>query len=47
MATYIFDTVPHSILLEKLAAHGLGWVYSLLDKELAEWPSPGSGSEWS
>jgi len=24
-----------------------GWVYSLLDKELAEWPSAGSGGEWS
>jgi len=34
-----FGTVPHSILLEKLAAH--------LDKELAEWPSAESGGEWS
>jgi len=24
-----------------------GWVYSLLDKELAEWSSADSGSEWS
>ena len=24
-----------------------GWVYSLLDKELAEWPSAESGGEWS
>jgi len=23
------------------------WVYSLLDKELTEWPSPESGGEWS
>ena len=28
-----FDTVSHSILLEKLAAHG--WVYSSLGKKLA------------
>ena len=42
-----FDTVPHSVLLEKLAAHGLEWVYSLLDKEVAEWPSSESGGEWS
>jgi len=24
-----------------------GWVYSLLDKELAEWLSAKSGGEWS
>jgi len=24
-----------------------GWVYSLLDKELAGWPSAESGGEWS
>jgi len=46
-----FDTVPHSILLEKLAAHGLDGQYfiqySLLDKELAGWPSPESCDEWS
>jgi len=41
-----FHTAPHSILLEKLAAHGLDG-YSLLDKELAEWPSAESGGEWS
>ena len=35
-----FDSIPHSILLEKLAAHAL-------DKELAEWPSVESGGEWS
>ncbi|KAK4831313.1 hypothetical protein QYF61_016802 [Mycteria americana] len=38
-----FDTVSHSILLEKLA----GWVYSSLGKELAGWPGPKSGGEWS
>jgi len=31
-----FDTVPHSILLEKIAATWFGWVYSSLDKELAD-----------
>jgi len=36
-----FDTVPHSILLEKLSAHGLDGCM-LLDKELAEWPR----TEW-
>ena len=40
-----FDTVPHSILLEKLAACGLD--RCTLDKELAEWPSTESGGEWS
>jgi len=30
-----FHTIPQSILQEKLAAHGLEWMYSLLDKELA------------
>ncbi|KAK4807442.1 hypothetical protein QYF61_001993 [Mycteria americana] len=36
-----FDTVSHSILLEKLAAHGLD------GKELAGRPGPKSGGEWS
>jgi len=35
-----FDTVPHSILLEKLAAHGL-------DGCTLHWPSTESGGEWS
>ncbi|PKU36965.1 rna-directed dna polymerase from mobile element jockey-like [Limosa lapponica baueri] len=42
-----FETVSHSILLEKLAAHGLNistlhWV-----KKLAGGPGPESGGEWS
>jgi len=41
-----FDTVPHSILLDDLAAHGLDGC-TLLDKELAEWPSAECGGEWS
>ena len=36
------DTVSHSILLEKLAAHGLDRC-----KELAEWLGPKSCGEWS
>ncbi|GAB0181757.1 mitochondrial enolase superfamily member 1 [Grus japonensis] len=39
-----FDTVSHSILLEKLAAHGL-MAYSLLGKKLAGWPDPKSCHE--
>ena len=39
-----FDTVPHSMLLEKLAAHG--WM-GVLDKELTEWPRAESDGEWS
>ena len=39
-----FDTVPHSILLEKVAAQSLD---GRLHKELAEWSSTESGGEWS
>ena len=42
-----FDAVSHSVLLEKLAAHGLDRVYCLLGKKLAGWPGPKSGGEWS
>jgi len=42
-----FDTVSHSILLQKTSCSWFGWVYSLLSKKLAEWPSPESGGEWS
>jgi len=42
-----FDNVSHSILLEKLAAHGLCRCTLCWIKKLAEWPSPESGSEWS
>ena len=42
-----FDTLPHSTLLEKTSCPWFGWVYSLLDKELAEWLSAESGGEWS
>ena len=41
-----FDTVSHSTLLQKLAAHGLDR-YSWLGKELAGGPGPESGGEWS
>ena len=41
-----FDTVSHSILLEKLAVCGLDR-YTLLSKELAGWLGPGSGGERS
>ena len=41
-----FDTVSHSILLQKLAAHGLD-KYTLLDKELAGWLGTESAGEWS
>ena len=37
-----FDTVSHSILLEKLTAHDLDKC-TLLAKELAGWPGP---REW-
>jgi len=40
-----FGTVPHSILLEKLSCPWFGWVYFLLDKELAEWPRAESDGE--
>jgi len=42
-----FDTVPHSILLEKLAAHCLDGCTLLWIKELAEWPSAERCGEWS
>lgn len=41
------DTVSHTILLWKLAAHGLDGIYSLLGKNLAGWRTSKSGSEWS
>jgi len=41
-----FDTVSHSILLNKLPAHGLNR-YTLLGKELAGWPAPESRGGWS
>jgi len=37
-----FDTVSHSILLQKTSCSWFGWVYALLGNKLAEWPSP----EW-
>ena len=44
-----FDTVSHSILLQKLAAGSpwLGQVHSWLGKELAGGSSPESGGQWS
>ena len=42
-----FDTVSHSILLEKLPAHGLDGHTLRWVKNLAGWPSPKSGAEWS
>lgn len=41
-----FDTISHSILLEKLSAHGLD-VYASLGKRLVGWPSPKSHGEGS
>ncbi|GAB0176001.1 mitochondrial enolase superfamily member 1 [Grus japonensis] len=41
-----FDTVSHSILPEKLAAHGLDGC-TPLGKELVGWPGPKSCGEWS
>ena len=41
-----FDTAFNSILLEKLAAHGLGRC-TLPGQNLAGWPGPDSGGEWS
>ena len=38
-----FDTVSHSILLEKLAAHG--WAFFILCGKLAGWLGPKSGGE--
>jgi len=40
-----FDPVPHSILLEKLAARGLDGCTLCCIK--TEWPSAESGGEWS
>jgi len=42
-----FDTVSHSILLEKVAAHGLDGCSLRWVKTLAGWPSPKSCREWS
>ena len=40
-----FDTVPHNILVEKLAAHGLDG--HMLRWVLAGWPGPKSCGQWS
>jgi len=42
-----FDTVPHSILLEKLAACGLDGCTLCWVEKLAGWPGPESCGEWS
>ena len=42
-----FDIVPHSILLEKLAAHVLDGCTLHWVKKLAGWPSSESNGEWS
>ena len=42
-----FDTISHSILLEKLAAHGLDGCTLRWVKNLAGWLGPKSGGEWS
>jgi len=42
-----FATVSHSILLERLAAHGLGVRTVCLVKKLTGWLGPKSGGEWS
>jgi len=41
-----FDSVSHSILLEKLADHGFNG-YSLLGKKMPGWLGPKSCGEWS
>ena len=38
-----FGSISHCILLEKLAAHGLGGCICLLGKKLAGWPGLKSG----
>jgi len=42
-----FDTVPHSTLLEKPAAHGLDGCTLHCIKKLAGWPSTERGCEWT
>ena len=43
-----FDTVPHNILVEKLAAHGLnGCTLPPLYEALAGWPGPKNHGQWS
>jgi len=43
-----FDSMSHSILLEKLVAHGLDrFFFTLLGKKLARWLSPESFGEQS
>lgn len=42
-----FITVSHSILMEKLAARGLGRYSFLLRKEPARGASPQNGGEWN
>ena len=42
-----FDHVSHSILLEKLAAHGLDEHNLLWENTLAGWPGPKSCGDWS
>jgi len=45
--TKAFDTVLHSIFLEKLAAHGLDRCTLCWVKKLAGWLSPDGGGGWS
>jgi len=42
-----FDTVSPQHPPGETSCPWFGWVYSLLDKELAEWLSTESGGEWS
>ncbi|GAB0190043.1 hypothetical protein GRJ2_001469600 [Grus japonensis] len=42
-----FDTVSHSIVLEKLAPHGLDRHTLCWVKNLSGWPGPKSCGEWS
>jgi len=42
-----FHTVPPQHPPGETSCPWFGWVYSSLDKELAEWLSPESGGEWS
>jgi len=42
-----FDTVSSLHPPGEASCPWFGWVYVFLDKELTEWLSPESGSEWS
>ena len=45
--TKVFDTVPHNILVEKLAAHGLDGCTLQWVRHWLEWPGPKSCDQWN